>query len=289
MLQFNEKSEELQRALERVAEYAQLTAEAEAKVHMIENDPERMVTADQTERIHALQKQVADLGKEHRLELKQLTQKHSRAYNDVVAERDGLKARCDQLEGQVDKKEDGEANLHNLTEDLKFWEAECKKLQAQLHTQKELHKTIAEQESLLKGQESLVITLREQLSQMNAALAQKDADYESLLGLKVALDMEIKSYSWLLENEESRLGIADSGKKRKTAGLSITETSGSSGSSSSMSSSSAVSSSSSMSSSFTISRSSLGSKSLSFEAVDANGDGIIDKDEFDAAMAAVKK
>lgn len=216
-IRFQEKSDELQRAMERLAEHAQLAAEAEAKLHMIENDPERMVAQDQSSRIHDQQKELSDKEKEFRLTIKQLTQKHSRAFQELVAERDSLKARNEQLEAMLDQKEDSDANVHNLTDDLKFWKDECTKMQAQLHTQKELHKTIAEQEALLKGQESLVNTLRAQLAQCNADMAKKDEDYESLLGLKVALDMEIKSYRWLLENEETRLGLdSESSKKRKT-------------------------------------------------------------------------
>jgi Tfp pilus assembly protein PilO len=216
-IRFQEKSDELQRAMERLAEHAQLAAEAEAKLHMIENDPERMVAQDQSARIHDQQKELSDKEKEFRLTMKQLTQKHSRAFQELVAERDSLKARNEQLEAMLDQKEDSDANVHNLTDDLKFWKDECTKMQAQLHTQKELHKTIAEQEALLKGQESLVNTLRAQLAQCNADMAKKDEDYESLLGLKVALDMEIKSYRWLLENEETRLGLDSEGsKKRKT-------------------------------------------------------------------------
>lgn len=216
-VRFQEKSDELQRAMERLAEHAQLAAEAEAKLHMIENDPERMVAQDQSARIHDQQKELADKEKDFRLTIKQLNQKHSRAFQELVAERDSLKARNEQLEAMLDQKEDSDANVHNLTDDLKFWKDECTKMQAQLHTQKELHKTIAEQEALLKGQESLVNTLRSQLAQCNAEMAKKDEDYESLLGLKVALDMEIKSYRWLLENEETRLGLdSESTKKRKT-------------------------------------------------------------------------
>lgn len=232
-IRFQEKSDELQRAMERLAEHAQLAAEAEAKLHMIENDPERMIAQDQGARIHDQQKEMSDNAKAFRLEIKQLTQKHNRAFQELIAERDSLKARNEQLEAMLDQKEDSDANVHNLTDDLKFWKDECTKMQAQLHTQKELHKTIAEQEALLKGQESLVNTLRAQLAQCNAEMAKKDEDYESLLGLKVALDMEIKSYRWLLENEETRLGLdSESTKKRKTVESSFTVSSGGSGSAS---------------------------------------------------------
>lgn len=318
-IRFQEKSDELQRAMERLAEHAQLAAEAEAKLHMIENDPERMVAQDQSARIHDQQKELSDKEKEFRLTMKQLTQKHSRAFQELVAERDSLKARNEQLEAMLDQKEDSDANVHNLTDDLKFWKDECTKMQAQLHTQKELHKTIAEQEALLKGQESLVNTLRAQLAQCNADMAKKDEDYESLLGLKVALDMEIKSYRWLLENEETRLGLdSESSKKRKTVESSFSSSSSSSvaayssgssssgggagytsrtvsyspGGTSSFSSSSSSSSSGSGSGSGASFNSGGGmssdfsSTTLSFDAVDTDKSGGITKEEWQKMMAA---
>jgi len=195
-----------------------MAAESEAKLHMIENDPERRIAVDQTDRIHGMQREMAEKEKEYRMSLKQMTLKNDRRYSEIVAERDQLKARIAQLEEMLNKQDYAAANMDDLAGDLKFWKDECAKLQVQLHTQKELHKTIAEQEALLKGQESLVQVLREQLAQANADMAKKDEDYESLLGLKVALDMEIKSYRWLLENEECRLGLGESeSKKRKTS------------------------------------------------------------------------
>jgi chromosome segregation ATPase len=279
--QLNEKSDELQRAMERLAEAAQATAEAEAKLHMIENDPDKMVAADQSKRIHDLQKKLADAEKAHRLEIKSLQNQHNRAMGEMSNERDALKKANSQFEKELDGQQDWEAQIHSLSEDVNFWKGECEKLQQSLHTQKELHRCIAEQEALLKGQERLVGTLRQQISRIGDQLARKDEEYESLLGLKVALDMEIKSYRWLLENEENRLGI--SSKKRKTA-----SSSSSSSSSSSVTNGGSSQSSSTYNSTYTSKRTSASSTSgggSSFEEIDANHDGVIDRSEWNNAVS----
>lgn len=215
--QLADKADELARALERLQEEANQRADAEAQLGMNEKDPERMVQGDQAKRIQDLQKQIADNDKKHRAQEAATKNKFQRPLLELTAERDALKNVVQDLEGQLGKKQDFESTIANLEDDAKFWKDESGKLQKQLATTQDLNREIASLEAKLKSKDTLQKTLEDQLNKANNEIFRKDEDYESLLGLKVALDMEIKSFRWLLENEESRLGmdVPPSSKKRK--------------------------------------------------------------------------
>src|SRR5688572_9967654 len=78
---------------------------------------------------------------------------------------------------------------------------------------------IAELEELLKAERlkpsKVVAEKNDVIRRIKAAFKRKDAEFDELMDVKIALAMEIKAYRAMLDREEERLGLQSPLKKRK--------------------------------------------------------------------------
>jgi hypothetical protein len=113
----------------------------------------------------------------------------------------------------------------------------------QLAIRDSLASRIAELEQQLKAERAkphqLVAEKNDIIRRIKAAFKRKDAEFDELMDIKIALAMEIKAYRAMLESEEHRIGITEPAtkKRKRDSGVAVTATPSSAASSASSSAS----------------------------------------------------
>lgn len=116
-----------------------------------------------------------------------------------------LEADIKELESQLGSNSSQSAQLSKAEEEAAFHRKEVATLRTVISDQKKQLSVTASQVTKMKAMESQIDFLTEQTSNLKAEKNKCEAEYISLMDVKVALDMEIRAYRLLIENEEHRL------------------------------------------------------------------------------------
>jgi len=131
--------------------------------------------------------------------------KMSRAVREHAKEVASLKAEIDILEGQLQSGSKQNAALATAEEEVDFLRKERETLRSEITDQKKTLVSANATGKKVTAMQSQIDFLVQQNTQLKADKDQCEVEYISLMDVKVALDMEIRAYRLLLENEEHRL------------------------------------------------------------------------------------
>lgn len=149
-------------------------------------------------RVESLQAQIASQRTASDEEMAKIVRQHAK---EVAS----FRADIDILEQQLGSGKGQGALLAQAEEEIIFHKKERSTLCAEIEQQKKQLAVAAKNESRMKAMQNQVDFLSEQVTLLKVEKNQCEAEYISLMDVKVALDMEIRAYRLLLENEEHRL------------------------------------------------------------------------------------
>lgn len=149
-------------------------------------------------RVESLQNQLANQRSAAEDQMTAVVLKNSK---EVAA----LRAEIDVLSSSAGSSSAQAAKLAKAEEEVAFSKTERASLRSEIADQKKKLSAASGQASKIKALQTQVTFLTDQCAKLKEEKNTCESEYISLMDVKVALDMEIRAYHLLLENEEHRL------------------------------------------------------------------------------------